>query len=591
MTNQKKKYGSWCPWQMNEMWRRGVVLSGAVLTCMALAAVPVIRRPFQVTQSDGTILTVWPHGDEHGLRLTTADGFELRQDEAGDYVYLDDNDGLEILAHDQQLRDSAESHFLSAMSEKISKEGCAEKRLVDNLPHKRIGEMQIHRGSPKVPVILVAFADKDFSENDPVAGFYDRICRPATLEEVEQGKGSAFQYFTDQSNGLFTPQFEVIGPVKLSGREADYVDHETQMVAEAAQLASDNGLVDNWQRYDNNGDGIIDASYIIYAGEGRHAHPTDYSLIWPHTSVFMNEVPTIDGMKFYSYSCCNETLYGEMDGFGTFCHEFSHQLGLPDFYRTDGVVTDDFNMGPWSVMDYGSYNAGGFIPIGYRALEKMYMGWIEPVELTEAVTVNGWTADDQPLKVANDVDHNEYYLLETVNRTGWNCEAPAGGLLVTHVNLSGGWNNAFWNNNTVNNAYPPRVAVIAADNDRTSLVTGVNESEYQESLKGDTYPSPEGNDELTDQSIPAAEVYVGFFGVMGKPLTNISYDEVRGSISLDFMGGSEDSVMTSVNPVISVPVTGQYWQLNGMRLKEKPSRKGIYITTDPSGKVIKSIQK
>lgn len=590
MANQNKRCRGLHPWRKNQMWQRGTAFCVSAAVCLVLSAVPVIRRPFQVAQNDGTMLTVMPHGDENVLVLTTTDGFPLRHEEGTGYVYLT-LDSASMLAHDPQQRGEEEKRLLASLPEDVLNKNVVAKRSAEELPHKRIGEMQIHSGSPKVPVILVAFADKDFSESDPAQGFYDRICRPATLAEVENGQGSAYQYFTDQSNGLFTPQFEIIGPVKLSGNEAEYVDRETQMVAEAAQLASASGLVDSWQRYDNNGDGVIDAAYIVYAGEGRHAHPTDYSLIWPHTSVFMTDAPMIDDMTFYSYSCCNETLYGEMDGFGTFCHEFSHQLGLPDFYRTDGVVIEDFNMGPWSIMDYGGYNAGGFIPAGYRALEKMYMGWIEPIELTVPVTVSGWPEDAQPLKVANDVDHNEYYILETINRTGWNKEAPAGGLLVTHVNLSGGWNNTFWNNNTVNNAYPPRVAVIAADNDRTSLVTGVNEAEYQESLKGDTYPSPEGNNELTDQSTPAAEVYVGFFGVMSKPLTNITYDEAEGRVSLDFMGGSEDNVMTSVRPVTAVPAAGQYWQLNGVQLKERPVRKGIYITTDPSGKVIKSIQK
>ena len=560
---------------------------GAVMLVSTLSAVPVIRRPLHVTQADGSVLTLLPYGDENVLRLTTVDGFAVSRTAGGYYVYS----GSTIAAHDPQVRTADEKAWLDALPESNAQVEDGVQLRGTDVPHKRIGEMQIHKGSPKIPVILVAFADKAFSETDPAAGFYSRICRPATLAEVEAGKGSAYQYFTDQSNGIFTPQFEIVGPVTLSGNEAVYVDHETDMVAEAAALASAQGLVDDWARYDNDGDGIIDAAYIVYAGEGRHAHPNDFSLIWPHTSVFLNEAPEIDGMKFYSYSCCNETLYGEIDGFGTFCHEFSHQLGLPDFYRTDGVVADDFNMGPWSIMDYGGYNGGGFLPIGYRALEKMYMGWIESMEIGEAVSVSGWADYGQPFKVTNDVDNSEYYILETVNRTGWNKEAPAGGMLVTHVNLSGGWNNAFWKNNTVNNAYPPRVAVIAADNDRTALVTGVNEPEYNESLKGDTYPSPEGNNELTDNSVPAAEAYVGFFGVMGKPITNIAYDAVEGRISFDFMGGSEDNVLTSLKaPEVEFPVQG-IWRMDGTSVDKSSLRKGIYLMTGPDGKVVKRVQK
>ena len=41
----------------------------------------------------------------------------------------------------------------------------------------------------------------------------------------------------------------------------------------------------------------------------------------------------------------------ELDGIGTFCHEFSHCLGLPDFYSTVNVPY--YGMGSWSLMDEG----------------------------------------------------------------------------------------------------------------------------------------------------------------------------------------------------------------------------------------------
>ncbi len=70
-----------------------------------------------------------------------------------------------------------------------------------------------------------------------------------------------------------------------------------------------------------------------------------------------------------------------------------------------------------------------------------------------------------------------------------------------------------WYNNTVNNTNPPRVSIVGADNDLTTLITGVNEDKYYSSLAGDTYPSPNGNDEFTDFSTPAATVQVGFLGL------------------------------------------------------------------------------
>lgn len=534
-------------------------LSMALLCCASLAASPVIRKSITVTGPDGSELVLMPHGDEFGVWYTDTEGRVMVQDAQGNFVY-----GRPDAAVVNRARAAAQN---------------------------RIGEMSIHEGSPRIPVILVSFADKDFSEKDPKAGFENRLCRAATRSEVEAGNGSAYQYFADQSDGKFTPEFEIIGPLKLSQPEASYVNREAEMVSEAVAMASEQGIVPDWSVYDSNGDGMVDASYVIFAGEGRHAHPQDMTLIWPQTSVFVNNPPQADGVTFHAYSCCNELLYDELDGFGTFCHEFSHQLGLPDFYRTDGGILTEFNMGPWSLMDYGGYNGGGYLPVGYRALEKWCMGWTEPVELDKAATVVGWPANAAPLKVSNNVDNSEYYILETIDGKGWNHDCPAEGILITHVYLPGGFNSNSWKDNSLNNSAAPSVHVIAADNERLQLVTGVNEAEYEESIRHDLYPNEAGNNELTDISTPAANVYVGLWGQMGKPITEMTYDAQTGRASFQFMGGDDQNVITSVNaPLLQAGAEEGCWSLDGLRWDKKPNQKGIYIVRDAQGNLIKVLR-
>ena len=87
---------------------------------------------------------------------------------------------------------------------------------------RKIGEMPVRTGSPKIPVVLVQFKDKLMSETDPKASYTARLSKPATIEEVESGSGTAFQYFADQSDGKFTPEFVVIGPVTLDEKAAYY---------------------------------------------------------------------------------------------------------------------------------------------------------------------------------------------------------------------------------------------------------------------------------------------------------------------------------------------------------------------------------
>lgn len=47
------------------------------------------------------------------------------------------------------------------------------------------------------------------------------------------------------------------------------------------------------------------------------------------------KVLQFDGVKVDTYACsCELNDQNKLDGIGTFCHEFSHCLDLPDLYDT-----------------------------------------------------------------------------------------------------------------------------------------------------------------------------------------------------------------------------------------------------------------
>ena len=102
-------------------------LSMALLCCASLAASPVIRKSITVTGPDGSELVLMPHGDEFGVWYTDAEGRVMVQDAQGNFVY-----GRPDAAVVNRTRAAAQN---------------------------RIGEMSIHEGSPRIPVILVSFAD------------------------------------------------------------------------------------------------------------------------------------------------------------------------------------------------------------------------------------------------------------------------------------------------------------------------------------------------------------------------------------------------------------------------------------------------
>ena len=105
------------------------------------------------------------------------------------------------------------------------------------------------------------------------------------------------------------------------------------------------------------------------------------------------------------------------------------------------------------------------------------------------------------------------------------------------------------------------------------------EGSSADSQAGDLYPF-NGNNSLTDTSSPAAIIYQGG-STMGKPITNITQNE-DGSIDFDFMGGSNDNIISGIHFVENDEMSsfGQgVYSLDGryMGTSANGLDKGIYI--------------
>lgn len=482
-----------------------------------------------VEQPDGTQLTLAMRGDEHFHCLVTTDGVPVMRHGDAYYYALFGAEGLEPsawLAHEPAQRSAGEQAFVEALpAEGKAAEYTAKAREQRNAAASRAAEVPT-TGEVYVPVLLVQYKDVKFAQGDPVTEFHELL----NSEEPFTGRSgyaSARKYFMDQSEGQFAPTFDVLGPVTLS-RNMEYYggnDEEgsdlrpAEMVQEACRLV--NSAAD-FKRYDNNGDGYVDFVYVIYAGYGEASNPDELeNTIWPHAWALPTPL-SADNVKVQQYACSNELsgYYGStLAGIGTLLHEFSHCLGLPDFYDTSGGA--GFGMGVWSVMDYGCYNNDGHTPCGYTAYEKDCLGWKSLVELDNPATVTlkplgeGGTG----YKIVNEANPDEFYVVEYCRKAGWNAYAPAEGMLVMHVDYLA----SAWNNNVVNNdPAHQRMTLIPADGKLNA-----------QTLATDVWPGKNGNTSLTATSSPAAKVYTG--GYMYKDITDIS--KTNGGVTFSFMQG------------------------------------------------------
>lgn len=482
------------------IFRLSLIVALLAFTCPS-RSVPAKRGVWRtVTLSNGLTIKARLCGDEHAHWWQAEDGRCFDVDSLGK--------GKAVVP--QELMSKARSRM--AARRQAARRANAKKASQRIATNGNKGKFQ---GQRHGLIILVNFADSKFntSKFGPTQTLYSRIANEANYGE-NNFKGSISDYFKAQSGGQFLLDFDVAGPVTLPngysyyGQNDDdgYDKRPTKMVKEACQAVD--GSVD-FSKYDWDGDGEVEEVFVVYAGNGEHDTTNKPNLIWPHMDNLANydEQLTLDGVTINTYACASELNSDKtLSGIGTFCHEFSHCMGFPDMYDTasDG---NNFGMGSWDLMNYGSYNGDGYVPAGYSGYEKMVCGWTTPIELDKPMTVNGMErlADmGQTYIIYNKGNRNEYYILENRQQSGFDKYLPGSGLLIERVDYDKDiweWNAV----NTTNGGYYPEGSYTPSYNDHQRItIFHANNIEYDGNNA--TYPYA-SLDSLTDSSQPAATVW------------------------------------------------------------------------------------
>ncbi|WKU08673.1 immune inhibitor A domain-containing protein [Micromonospora sp. HUAS LYJ1] len=241
-----------------------------------------------------------------------------------------------------------------------------------------------------------------------------------------QGDESLKQYYEAQSSGRYSVEGEVTDWVKVKYNEARYGrsngypcasnvcnntwalvrDAANQWVADQkaagrtdAQIAADVKAMDQWDRYDFDGDGdfnepdgYIDHFQIVHSGgdqaDGDPIQGED--AIWSHRwYAFASDQGNTGPANFPAGGTQigntgvwigDYTIQPENGGRSVFYHEYGHDLGLPDDYNV--INSGDNNNEHWTLMAQsrlGAKNDGG---IGERggdlgAWNKLQLGWLD----------------------------------------------------------------------------------------------------------------------------------------------------------------------------------------------------------------------
>lgn len=490
-------------------------LTVVFVLCGSLWAMPALDRFFAISQPDGSSLRVRPVGNESHHFKVTENGFVVDRDSAGYFCYVrEDGQVSNVRAHDSENQTAEELSFLNSLnkeevlrvvkSQKTSRtfgsihkaEGSFEP--ADFVPAMRLmpkANSLANKGEKKALVILVQFSDVKFKSDDPKAQFESFLNEEGY--SVNGNLGSVKDYFTDNSSGKFIPDFDVVGPVTISGQAyksyGNYSRYEMYGGAFALMEALDtlvNQKSVDFTQYDSDKDGYLDFVHMIYAGVGSNDSPQD-SAIWPHMYYLSASNYRVYGMpsqgkrvassgsgfrKSYTYvdayACSNE-LDGKtwetnrnsskIVGVGGFAHEFSHLLGLGDHYSAESNL---YTLSVWDLMDGGAYNISnssavlGSAPPYYSAFEKEYLGWSKSVEISEG---DGFellpVQENASVKVTNPKNTDEFYVMEYRNRSKWDVGLPNHGMLIWHID----YDDSAWIKSEINTSKRMRVDIVEAD--------------------------------------------------------------------------------------------------------------------------------
>lgn len=495
-------------------------------TAMAVRAYPY---PIQVRQPDGSTMTILLHGDEFYHYATTVDGRHVRKGPDGFFR-------------------TSGADMPGAVAMSMQRE-------------KNIGRLQASGGIPvlstvvtgqiKALVIPVEFPDVKFSVPDPQAHFHNMLNTPGYSDNG--ATGSAVDYFkANLPEKDFV--FDVTAPVTLSRSYVYYGENDlstpsvikydvriSEMVEEACSLVNNSV---NFAQYDNDKDGNVDYIFLYFAGYNE-AESGDENAIWPQTYNISSSGIRLDGVRLGLFACSSELAGSDLgmeaipSGIGTFCHEFSHFLGLKDLYDTDhgsGGISNCL-WGTLSIMDAGNYNNYGRTPPYYCAIDRELAGTAEYMEIKTGMTVSLETVNlnGTVIRIPT-VTPGEYYLIENRQESGWDSYIGGSGMVIYHIDRSdnivdGITASSRWKTGLINNY---------AQHECADLVEAMPDAGNIQQV---FFP---GQADIKEFSAAGAPAFIAWNGTpVGIRLTNISQNS--GTVTFDILEDNTEILLSPLN--------------------------------------------
>jgi M6 family metalloprotease-like protein len=516
------------------------LIAGYFLISGPLFGVPANPKPIEKIQPDGTKITVLSKGDEKIHWMETLDGYTLMYNPEKYIVFATtDDDGNMVSSKTVYRGEKPESNIVKNIRYSTAQQDALKSiwKTVSNIEKSKKSKSVV--GEKKALCILINFPDKAMIKTkEEFESLFNQLGYSAN-----GAYGSVRDFYRENSYGKMDFVVTFAGPYTTSKSIGEYANESNykDFAKESAELANADINYADFANDENE----LELFHIIFAGYGDESI-NDGKQIWSHKSALSWPV-MLDSVAVQVYSCSPELRGGsgtDITHIGAPCHELCHVFGAPDYYDMDyaGSGGNYQGTGAWDLMGAGSWNDDGAKPAHINIFQKSLFGWVNFTELS-----SGKTVVDMPNSVDSAVAYTikvnpdgEMYILENVQQEGFNIGLPGHGLLIYHVHPNA--LSAYANNSShPQELYPvcAGVSVQIPTSDpnsygRLDVLSGKNEISTQKC----PFPGSLSRTSFSSTTIPAMFTWDTSSVFVDKPITNISENTSKRTISFKFMDGN-----------------------------------------------------
>jgi len=481
-------------------------------------------HPLSLSQPDGTVLELFASGDEYYNWVHDKDGYTVRQNSEGIYVYMQMGSRDELVFTDHV----------------VGKDDPAEKKLQPwaNISPQKMLDLRARAqnqlrsiDSGRAPssgvlnnlAIFIRFSDQ--SEFGESISTYDSMFNGPTgntmqsyfLEASYNALNVSTSYYPTPSSMVISWQdshprayyspYSATNTIGYSG-DAQRTDREFTLLVNAVNGVS--AQIPTSLNLDGDNDGRVDNVCFIIKGNSDGWS----ELLWPHRWAIYDRYVYINSKRVYDFNF-QLSAFLSSSGVGVLCHEMFHSLGAPDLYH---YSSDGFSaVGPWDLMDNNSnppQHMGAYMKYKYGH----WISAIPELSVDGSYTLNPLvSATNNCFKIPSPNSSSEYFVVEYRHDSGtFESSLPGSGMLIYRINTAVGEGNADG---------PPDEVYIYRPNGTPTANGSVYSAHYsletgRTAINGSTNPTPfltsgaAGGLEIS--SIGSAGATISF--VLGNPI-------------------------------------------------------------------------